>query len=84
MGACWYEITLWVSGWIIVYRSQSEAGADVGVFKNPFETLKGAVGTVSRQGYTQADTHFAMNFENMFLVPVNFSVYGPQGWKIPK
>ena len=25
-----------------------------------------------------------MNFENMFLAPVNFSVYGPQGWENPQ
>ena len=41
MGARRYEINLWIRGWIIVYKSESEAGADVGVFKNPFETLKG-------------------------------------------
>lgn len=40
MGACRYEITLWVRGWIIVYRSQSEVRADVGVFKNPFWNSK--------------------------------------------
>lgn len=56
----------------------------MGVFKNPFENLKGAVGTLSRQMYTQASTHFAMNFENRFLVPMNFSVYGPQGQENPQ
>ena len=48
MGAHRYEIHLWVRGWIIIYKSKSEAVANAGVFKNPFENLKGAVGILSR------------------------------------
>ena len=73
-----------VRTWILVYKSKNEAETDVGVFKNPCENLKRTVGTPSRQRHTHADTHFAMNFESVFLVPVNFRVYGPQGQENPQ